>query len=207
MDRRIRRTRRSMRNAIIQLVLDMGYENITIQNITDTADISRATFYLHYNDKDALLQDALNQDFEEFIAKLETSLQGLTLQEVVPRVGDAFLGFIARHRALYYNLLINERGVPYAMYTHIKSVAQVIYMNCHPALKQAAHKNSASDEPLTPYLQKLDLTSHHIAGSLVAIIIWWLDHDLAVAQDTMLEFFTRVVLNGVSAMEDTLYKE
>ena len=55
MDRRVRRTRRQMRDALLALVMEHGYESVTIQQITDKADLSRATFYLHYKEKDERL--------------------------------------------------------------------------------------------------------------------------------------------------------
>ena len=67
MDRRVRRTRRRLRDALIQLIMEKGYDNVTIQNITDAADLSRATFYLHYTDKDELLASSLEEMFDELL--------------------------------------------------------------------------------------------------------------------------------------------
>ena len=54
-DRRVRRTRRLLRDALVSLVLERGYAGITVEDITDRADLGRATFYSHYTDKDDLL--------------------------------------------------------------------------------------------------------------------------------------------------------
>jgi AcrR family transcriptional regulator len=53
-DRRVRRTRRILSEALVSLVLDKGYDQITVQDILDRADVGRSTFYAHYRDKDAL---------------------------------------------------------------------------------------------------------------------------------------------------------
>ncbi|WP_415782960.1 TetR/AcrR family transcriptional regulator, partial [Bacillus manliponensis] len=54
-DLRIVRTRKLIKEAFLDLIQTKGYESITIQNIADSALINRATFYLHYKDKQDLL--------------------------------------------------------------------------------------------------------------------------------------------------------
>ena len=54
-DRRIRKTRRALKEGLKDLILEKGYEAITVQDIIDRADISRSTFYSHFVDRDDLL--------------------------------------------------------------------------------------------------------------------------------------------------------
>ena len=54
-DRRVRRTRQLLRDALMELTLERGYDRITVQDILDRADIGRSTFYSHYRDKDDLM--------------------------------------------------------------------------------------------------------------------------------------------------------
>lgn len=54
-DRRVRRSRRALRSALVDLVLEKGFQAITVEEITARADVARATFYAHYRDKDDLL--------------------------------------------------------------------------------------------------------------------------------------------------------
>jgi AcrR family transcriptional regulator len=56
-DRRVRRTRALLHQALIELILEKGYGRITVQDILDRADVGRSTFYSHYRDKDTLLLD------------------------------------------------------------------------------------------------------------------------------------------------------
>ncbi|MBP7196819.1 MAG: TetR family transcriptional regulator, partial [Anaerolineaceae bacterium] len=44
-DRRIQRTRKALRDALHSLVLDRGYDDLSVQDITDKANLGRATFY------------------------------------------------------------------------------------------------------------------------------------------------------------------
>jgi len=70
MDRRATRTRRSLHQALISLILRKGYDAITVQEIIDEADIGRATFYAHYRGK----EDLLRGGFEALRAELHEGL-------------------------------------------------------------------------------------------------------------------------------------
>ena len=50
-DPRIRRTRQALQGALRELMQTKSIEEISVQDITDLADVNRATFYDHYNDK------------------------------------------------------------------------------------------------------------------------------------------------------------
>lgn len=56
-DRRIQKTKRYLSEALIALILEKGYEKVTIQDIIDRANTGRSTFYAHYESKEQLLLD------------------------------------------------------------------------------------------------------------------------------------------------------
>jgi AcrR family transcriptional regulator len=67
--RDVQRTRRLLLNSLIDLILERGYETITVQDIIDRANVGRSTFYAHFQDK----EDLLFSGFENF----RTQYQGL----------------------------------------------------------------------------------------------------------------------------------
>src|SRR5512138_500847 len=70
-DRRIQRTRQSLRAALFDLMKAKSYDAISIEEITERANVGRATFYLHYKDKEDLL-------LEEFRAMATEKVQVLS---------------------------------------------------------------------------------------------------------------------------------
>jgi AcrR family transcriptional regulator len=62
-DRRVTRTRKALKEALTDLILEKGYEAVTVQDVIDRADVGRSTFYAHFIDKDDLLM-AILADFE-----------------------------------------------------------------------------------------------------------------------------------------------
>src|SRR5271170_3820458 len=103
-DRRIQRTRQLLRESLIELILEKGYDAVTVQDITDHANLGRATFYLHYRDKEELLLQSLKATFDELAARIGP-LTPNTLSELT--IPPAILAFqhAAEHRDLYRIML------------------------------------------------------------------------------------------------------
>jgi AcrR family transcriptional regulator len=68
-DPRIVRSRRMLMEALSRLLINKEFDDISIQEIADEATLNRATFYLHYPDKNALLQAMTEARFRELIAR------------------------------------------------------------------------------------------------------------------------------------------
>lgn len=64
-DLRVRRTRLLLRKALMELMGAKGFQSITVQDIAERAMVNRATFYDHFVDKYALLEDAIREGFKE----------------------------------------------------------------------------------------------------------------------------------------------
>jgi AcrR family transcriptional regulator len=57
-------TRKSLIESTLQLVLEKGFDSISIQDITDRADLGRGTFYIHFKDKEEVVWTAFQNSFE-----------------------------------------------------------------------------------------------------------------------------------------------
>lgn len=69
MDRRVLRSRRMLVDALGKLLKKRDFNELSIQEIVDEADLTRATFYLHYPDKTALLEAMSTERFGEMLKK------------------------------------------------------------------------------------------------------------------------------------------
>ena len=69
LDPRVKRTRSLILQAFSSLLAEKGFESISVQDVTDKAEINRATFYAHFPDKYALLNYSINQMFRHEIEK------------------------------------------------------------------------------------------------------------------------------------------
>jgi AcrR family transcriptional regulator len=68
--RRVARTKASIEDAFVQLVLERGYDRVAVEDITDRADLARATFYAHYPNKEAVLFSVFNRLTEDLLQRI-----------------------------------------------------------------------------------------------------------------------------------------
>jgi len=69
LDPRVKRTRRLIQQAFMELLAEKGFQSITVQDITQKAEVNRATFYAHFPDKYALLEDTIQHAFHQELEK------------------------------------------------------------------------------------------------------------------------------------------
>jgi AcrR family transcriptional regulator len=89
-DPRILRSRRMLMEALARLLMKKEFEDISVQEIADDATLNRATFYLHYPDKNALLQAMTGVRFRDLIGRRGISFTGCggTLRAIALGVCD-----------------------------------------------------------------------------------------------------------------------
>ena len=78
-DRRVRRTRIALREALLELMTERGWEDISVQDLCDRADIGRSTFYMHFSGKEKLLVsgfDDLRRELRRLQPKVEAGGSG-----------------------------------------------------------------------------------------------------------------------------------
>jgi AcrR family transcriptional regulator len=68
--RRVARTKAAIEDAFVQLVLERGYDHIAVEDISDRADLARATFYAHYPNKETVLSSVFNRLIEDLIQRI-----------------------------------------------------------------------------------------------------------------------------------------
>lgn len=107
-DRRVAKSKKAIKTAFLELLMSTGLDNITVKDITEKADVSRKTFYLHYTDKFDLLNTIVNQHLDE--------LQEICDQE---REKDFVEGTIVwfryfeRHKAFFAALFTAENTIAF----------------------------------------------------------------------------------------------
>ncbi|BAP85546.1 TetR family transcriptional regulator [Paucilactobacillus hokkaidonensis JCM 18461] len=65
-DPRVVKTRNNLKKALVRLMRHYKIENISVQKITETAAITRGTFYLHYKDKQDFINRAMSEILDDF---------------------------------------------------------------------------------------------------------------------------------------------
>lgn len=197
-DRRVRRTRRRLRDALIQLILEKGYDNVTIQEITDTADLSRATFYLHYKDKGELLAISLEEMFDELVESVKDLMlrRKLELTDDNPPSLPVF-NHVAEYADLYRSLL-GDRGVSSVINRTLNYIARI-------GEQQYRMLISEDEEANLPV--PIEVASRHLAGAMFSMLSWWLEQDMPYTAVEMAQMFHRLTVPSILAAIGQLQKE
>jgi AcrR family transcriptional regulator len=125
LDRRQRKSRAALQGALLTAIAAKPYENITIEDIADAADLTRATFYAHYSDKAALLREASEQLLVEVIPAIRASatLRGAEFNGA----GAATLISHARDHPDLYRVILSGAGGPEARANFVSTLETVTY--------------------------------------------------------------------------------
>lgn len=184
LDRRVVRTRRMLREALVALILEQGYDSITVQNITDRADLRRATFYLHYDTKDGLLLATLEATFEELTGQIEalTSNDALAHKNS-PEAYRLTFQHVADHSELYRAIFEGQAAARVSRYVQTHLAA---YFRRHLTLESP---------PTVP----LDVLANYVAGTEIALIIWWLENNQPYPVEQMAALTHRLLWGGIRA--------
>jgi AcrR family transcriptional regulator len=160
---RLRRTQKLLREALIELIEERGFEALTIGEITERAMVSRAAFYRNYQDK----YDLVEQIFEEAMGALLGAVGDLG-QEHPAEIWVTFFEHIARYERLY-RVLLGSKGSPWfvrKMRAALGSLVKERGRLPHGPEASAHSVHHFSDE-LVPDL---------VSAMFVEAITWWLEH-------------------------------
>ncbi|MEU1522138.1 TetR/AcrR family transcriptional regulator [Nocardia rhamnosiphila] len=162
-DRRVRRSRRALRDALISLVLERGYASVTVEDITARADLGRATFYTHYTDKD----DLLNHIVTDLIDELQERQRPLVSTSSVGFTGKPILEMF-RHAAEErdtYRVILRGEGDGRALRRFIDDRA---------AIAAVVFAARAEAQGATPNID-IDLLARAWVGEQITVLQWWLE--------------------------------
>lgn len=173
-DRRIQRTRQLLQNALSELILEKGYEKITVQDVIDRANVGRSTFYAHFESLDQLLLsgfEPLRTQFEDFLSGTEYDNESpwalsLTIFQQVQKQKGGYITLTHVQKYLYGYLLDHLRlGLP---------------------------KRNRSLPP--------ELLAHYVASSFIALLTWWMDNNYPCTAQQINDYFRQLVEPGTMSV-------
>jgi AcrR family transcriptional regulator len=193
-DRRVHRTRNQLREALFSLVLEKGYESVTVEEITERADLGRTTFYLHYRDKDDLLMESIGELVDDLIDQMAR----LPFEEWRLESGDAIttaspaivLPFehVAKHANLYRIIMRGE-----GTYSVSRRLRQIIIQASDGLIHVLIEKEELIIRPQVP----MDVFLNYLAGSWMGLVTWWLEHNnIPYTPQEMAVMFQKMFLLG-----------
>ena len=185
-DRRTRRTRGRLNSAMVELITEKRFDDITVQNVIDRADVGRATFYTHFRDK----EDLFEQQWEQFNQMLADRIDW-------DRAGQGsffpvtfFFQHLQEAQSFYQGLV--RSGKVDAIF---KSGVEHLSGNIESALNTKFKPHHVA--------VPLPVLSHYLANEFFGLLKWWLDARMPYTPEAMDHMFHRLVNPTISsALQD-----
>lgn len=169
MDRRILKSEEAIKKAFIELMSEKSFDDITIQDISDRANVSRGTIYLHYMDK----FDLLDKLMESHINELRKMYESATEMNYISASLIWFKYFESNY--LFFSTMLANKGDCYFHKRFFDFIIDVV-------------KNEVNiPEGKGNYNLKKDTVFQFIASAYVGIVEWWFTNEMPYSPQAMAE--------------------
>jgi len=189
MDRRALRTRSALHHALIRLILERDYDEISVSDITEAADVGRSTFYTHFTDKDDLLRKGTGRLRGLLFEQHETAAAG----EVHPALRilgfSRFMTVHLKEQHQLYRALMRGRAGP------------IIIGKIREFLSDLVRKELASIEDAAGQIAPApEVAVQFVVGGYMSILTWWLDRGAREPAEEIERWFRDLALGGLNTL-------
>lgn len=185
-DRRIRKTKKILKESLALLLLKKNLNNITIKELVDLADVNRGTFYLHYRD----IHDMLSQIEAEMLNELESISRrfpaSLLTDSPKPYISEMFQ-YIADNQTFCKMLL-----GPYGDMAFVDKLKKQVEEKCFYSLMEGCPDNA---------LQRYQYFATYTVAGCVGLLQTWLESGMMVAPQELAQVAEGMIQNGIEFLQ------
>jgi len=182
-DRRVLRTRDALHQTLMSLILEKGYEEVTVANICDAANVGRSTFYSHFACKDDLRRHGIDHVRRSIVEQVSAA-------DGNPHDGPFAFSLIlfehARDHLDRYRALVDSDGGRAVLATFRQTLSDLV----REELAAASQKHSADAIPR-------ELVVRYVVGAFMDVLTWWLDGGAKLPAEQMDAMFRSLLTEGV----------
>jgi AcrR family transcriptional regulator len=182
-------TRQSLLDAARDVIAEKGYNHVEILDITERANVSKATFYKHFTNKEACVRDLMEQGFDALVEQiLSVACNGPISPEWVESSFQQIFRWAENNREF---LLIMVGG---AASTQLNAfgrnyMAEVVERRIIDEVKTQEQTTSF----LPPQVQ-----AQIVTGIMIQLLGWWLENDTEYSADDMAHMACEALKNGIA---------
>ncbi len=183
-DRRVQRSQRALQSALFQLMLEKGYGDTSVSDITERANVGRSTFYAHFADKEDLLQQCL-QGLRSFLTD-ETIVGPEREGPTHPALSFSLPMFLhaAEQRRLFRSVMEEPNDAP------VQHHLQQMFVDL------VTERLSPAGQAPSP---EVVLQARFIVGAFLGVLMHWVvDDEAATPQQVDLQF-RRMMMGGLES--------
>lgn len=190
-DPRITRTLKLLGDALRELIVERGYDTITVQDITDRADVSRTTFYLHFKDKDELLFATMRQIYDELTGSYRHRVnEAKTWEELEQLACETSDYDHVAQNADFYRVMLGKHG-------SAAFIQQIMNYLTEETLKEFLKPilSMAPQVAIPP-----EIIASFFAGAEIGLMNWWLQNDMRYTAEQMAKMQYQLAIGGLQGV-------
>ncbi|TAJ78851.1 MAG: TetR/AcrR family transcriptional regulator [Gallionellaceae bacterium] len=180
-DRRVQRTRRALRDALISLLVERGWDDINIQNLCERADVGRSTFYIHFQNKEELLVSG----FDDLRAALRAQAAEMNGAADSMRFVRGLIEHAYEQRTLFRAIIGRRSG-------------HVVQKRFREMVSRLVEEEIS--QPATGWQR--DAGIRYVAGALVELLAWWVDTGNSRSADDIEHLFHQFSLPVIKQLRE-----
>ena len=182
-DLRIRRTHKLLWEALMALLNERDFDDISVTDICERAMIHRTTFYKHYQDKNDLLLRGMREMHDALVASLD---QPDALDEDAPYRFVRIFRHVEEHRH-FYELMLCGNGI---------ASFQTLLRNYLAELSEARLLRHLKGEGKTPSSIPLPIIAQFCSGAILSLTSWWLENNMPCTSEEMARYTMHLIADG-----------
>lgn len=186
-DRRVTRTKTSLHQALTDLVKEKGYAAVTIEEITTRANLGRTTFYLHYQDKEDLLLEGLEERLSILANLIAKRPLLLWIREPNGNVVKSIFETVKANSAVF-TLITQEQSNK--VYDRFRSIIVRVVM-------KSINESPWAEKIIRHLGVPVDYIVDYFSGAIWASIVWWAGNDFALSTKDMANSFQQLFFPGL----------
>ncbi len=187
-DRRVQKTRQALQNALIELILEKGYDDVMVQDILDRANVGRSTFYAHYQDKENLLmarferlQSAFEEHFQMVLAQRSSDTEKVDTRVNLPLF---MLHYVENEHELF-KALLGKRGSG----KYVSHFQNFLLKYTRDIVKTHARAQLSATQ--------FEIVAHYLSSAFLTLLVWWVDSDMPCSVEDLYALTMRLMEPGL----------
>lgn len=184
-DRRIIRTREVIYETVISLLSEKEFSRISVKDITNQANISRSTFYTHYQDKYDWLDKTVQEKLSELKESLMISMPSHGNDQSNLEMADPY------YESFFENIAINQKFY-HTMFTKIKS--EEFLQNLYKVIRENLYLRISNMSKEQRLLVPLDILLDYSSSSIIGITKVWVEKNMIYSPHYMALQLTRLAI-------------
>lgn len=184
-DLRILKTVDGIKESFLQCLEEVGFQNLTVKNITEKARINRSTFYAHYKDKYDLRDKYVDSILEDFVLNLETNFikkKEITIDSYYEELLQCLKAFNKKKRE--YMILWKANLVDRNVFD------EMINSGINKFVKEFTSVTDIPKERERFYT----LYANLFLGNMMVSVRWWFEN----GENIEIELFTKMMIKHMS---------